>query len=182
MKKVKLFSVLCVCFVALALLSCEDSVTGGGSASGPEAALNGTWVYTWFDDWESEERVLIFNNGNWEYRINSTPVSRGIISITGNHFIISATQIHVLGGWDIWDGNQHIHLPLTPGWYSRSEIITAVRNSARAAGMSESRISDLIREFEEENFAPQAGTFILSANHLSLKWSEGGTHIYTRRN
>ena len=186
MKKVKLFSILFVCFFALVLVSCEDSVTGGTNASGPEAALNGTWIYTEFDGWESLESVIIFNNGNWENHINRTPLYRGTITIpTSNHIIVNVTQIQVLGGWtvwDIWDGNHwlNIHLPLPPRWYSRSELITAVSNGARAAGVPESRISDEIRGIEEE-FAPVAGTFILSANHLSLTlWGE--TTTYTRRN
>jgi len=175
MKKVKVISIVAVCLMALVFVSCEDGVT---SAGGPEAALNGTWVYS--SAWG--EHVIIFNNGNFEERENGTPFSRATYTISGNYLIVSRTHIHGMQGFWVWDWHESrdIEVPLGSRWYSRTELISAVRNHLRSIGLSEWRISDAIRDVEEI-FSPMVVTFYLSGNVLLIT-SWGETTTYIRRN
>ena len=86
MKKVKVFSILLACLMAVALVSCDDSVSGGGSSL---PNLNGTWVGT-FDGlpWQ-----FVFTGNSFVESLRGMLYGRGTFTQDATILIFSYTNL-----------------------------------------------------------------------------------------
>ena len=168
MKKLRLLSIMLACLMTLAFVSCDNNTTGG-SAAGPEAALNGTWEYI-----GPENLVLIFNNGNFDLREAHLPGGfRGTFTISGNFLLMQIREVH---GSIVFVGDR----PLPSRWYTRDELIPIMENEMRRAGEPAWMIAEVVRELTNL-FAPSVESFTLSGNVLSVTF-QGEAATFTRRN
>jgi hypothetical protein len=134
-------------------------------------ALEGTWVLVEMDGSGfasgSPEEAIVFNNGNFELKYNGISEIKGTYSTGGG--TLTMTPTHFKGSTDIGLENR---------WYSKDEVKQYLKQ--RLESMGQTWTADIDREIEEE-FAPQARTFSVNGNTLTLTDKDGRTEKYTNK-
>jgi amino acid transporter len=80
----------------------DDSTDNGGDRTDPITTLNGTWVS---GDDEENKITITFNNGNFEYKINSSSQCKGTYTTSGNNITLTCTQGTITFQYYIGIGN-----------------------------------------------------------------------------
>ena len=174
MKKTHIFLTLLAVALATGLLfvSCPTESKSESKSSGPDAALNGTWVYELDMESSTHEVAIIFNNGNYETRSDGRPGNKGTYTTSGSSLTRTTTHIH--GGSyialypDVLDGSPtpYITLPESQEWYTKTEVKTAVK-----ASFPDDFGAEWKPEYDkqmDDMFAPQTVTYSVSGNTLTL--------------
>jgi len=73
----------------MTVVGCDDGSTDGSGRTDP--ALNGTWIL-------SGSMECTYNNGNWEYRMNSTPFAKGTYTTNNGEMTSNTTHLWGNGG------------------------------------------------------------------------------------
>jgi hypothetical protein len=123
----------------IAVVGCDN----GSTSDGGDPALNGTWV--------SGDRELKLNNGNFEL----TKQVKGTYTASGGNITLTNTHAYM-------DGTGSLNL--AAGWYTKTELKTAVKNSSIGASMSDTEIDEALNSM----FAPQTTTYFINGDTLTI--------------
>jgi len=124
------------------VVGCDDGSTDGEA----DPPLNGTWI-------TEDGLELKFNNGNFVFLANGTPIQKGIYTTSGDKMTITTT---------------HLNLSVTgTSWYSKAQMLAGAESAEEKAGI-------------EASFAPQTVSYSVIGNKFTLSFREGSV-TYTRK-